>query len=745
MSDLEDRLRGVDQVAPPPPLDWGDIERRAGATEPAPSSRRRVASASVAAAIAILASLFAYRAFSGIGDGAATSLRTNGPIAFTDYGPAPADIPFDNIDVYAWDPTTGQRSNLTNTPNVDEESLSWSPDRTQVVFQRTIASGTGADFATRSAIVLANADFSQQSVLRTCEDGCGVTTVAWSPDGTRLAWTIPIHLDNGWVGGLQTYDLATGETTTICASSDCGDPGQPTWSPDGNEIAYSNTGSFTRFGLGPQTGPIWIADVGSGYVHALTDVNVCSFGANGQPCVFDSSPQWAADGRTIVFVRSSQSNTGATKSLMAIGVDGSGERTLTTCDAGDQCTYYELAMSPDASHVAFSDRYDRASIQVVEVATGEDSTFTVPGRSAPVALTWSPDGSDLAVLAGGRQADLLLLHLQNGEVETVLPQATSQGDLLWLSKGAVTLPSPMEPSQSISTAPLVLPPGTIVFSSSSGSSGEDDATEIWSMHTDGSGLTQLTSNSHLDIDPALSPDGTRIAFASYRAGDRNTQIYVMNADGSEQRPLTDLRTGATQPSWSPDGSMLAFVSGAGWGELGGVFVMQPDGGKPWLVGEGSAYSPTWSADGSSVIYALGGDNRDGFWTAPTHIIDCIPGPCPVPPGVATELFSLPGSVDEPDLSPDGKTLAFVWSSGSSSAIYTSGLQGDDLRKVAVGSSPTWSPDGRWLAFSHIDDIDGPQVWVMRSDGSDATAITSLPGFISGTTIYGITRDPSWGA
>ena len=742
MRDLEDRLRGVDQVNPPRP-DWRDVERLALGSEAPPSPWRRVTPALVAAVITILATVFVIRAFGGLGDDAATSLRTNGAIVFTDGGPAPADIPFDNVDVYAWDPATGQRSNLTNTPTVAEESLSWSPDETQVVFQRTIASGKGQGFTSQSAIVLANADFSQQRAIRTCEDGCGLAGVAWSPDGNRLAWTVPIHVENGWVGGLEIYDLATGETTTICSSSDCGDPGQPVWSPDGSQIAYSNSGSLSLRSFVPH-GPIWIADIGSGQVHALTDNERCSLGGSDRHCAFDSSPQWAENGRAVVFVRSVLSNGSSTKALMAIGADGAGERTLTTCDAGDQCTYYELAMSPDGTRVAFSDRYDRPSILVVDVTTGESSPFTVPGGSEISEFSWSPDGSKLAVLAGGRRADLVVIHLERGEVETVLPQATSQGDLRWLSEGAVTTPSPSEPSASISTTPPMLPPGTIVFSSSSGSAGEDGATEIWSMHTDGSEMTQLTSNSDIDVDPALSPDGAKIAFASYRAGDRNTQVYVMNADGSDQHVLTDLRTGATQPSWSPDGSTIAFVSGAGWGEPGGVFVVEAGGGEPWLVGEGSAYSPTWSSDGDSVIYALAGDDRDGFWTAPIRVIDCIPGPCPVPPGIVTRLFSLPGGIDEPSLSPDGTTLAFVWSTGSSSAVYTSGLEGKDLRKVAVGSSPTWSPDGRWLAFTHTDDVAGPQVWVMRPDGSDAAPITSLPGFIPGTEIYGITRDPSWG-
>lgn len=752
MRDLEDRLHGVDRVSLPR-LDWRDIERRALEVEAPTSPWHRAAPALVAATIAVLATLLVVRAFGGFGDRPAGGLRPNGMIVFTDQGPAPADIPFDNIDAYAWDPSTGERVNLTDTPTVAERSLSWSPDHSRVVFMRTTATGSGGDFRTLSDLVVADADFSDQRVIRSCEDGCaGWLSVAWSPDANRLAIALPLQATKdgftGWVSGLVTYEFATGETRTICDTpTECGQPGQPEWSPDGTQIAYSNAGSMISRGLTVPAGPIWVADVSTGKVHALTGAAKCSLRPSAdRPCVFDSSPQWAEDGRTIVFVRETRSDEAPTKALITIDVDGTGERTLTTCDAGDQCMYYELTMSPDGTHVAFPDRYDRSSILVVDVTTGDATSFTLPSGAELSELAWSPDASSIAVLAGGRRADLAVIHPESGEVETPLPQATSQGDLEWLSEGAVTAPKLQSEAvtTSASTAQPVPPAGTIVFSSSSGSAGEEEATEIWSIDTDGSGLTQLTDNSAMDIDPALSPDGTMIAFTSSREGDRNIQIYVMNADGSDQRVLTDRRTGATQPSWSPDGSTIAFVSGAGWGEPGGVFVVEIEGGEPWIVAEGNAFAPTWSNDGRSVIYALSGDERDGFWTAPIRTIDCIPGPCSGPPGIATELFGLPGWVDEPALSPDGTTLAFTWSAGSSGAIFTSRLDGEALQKVAVGNSPTWSPDGRWLAFTHTDDVAGPQIWVMRPDGSDAAALTSLPGFIPGTQVYGITRDPSWG-
>jgi len=69
------------------------------------------------------------------------------------------------------------------------------------------------------------------------------------------------------------------------------------------------------------------------------------------------------------------------------------------------------------------------------------------------------------------------------------------------------------------------------------------------MNADGGGQTNLTNNPASDLDPAWSPDGSKIALASDRSGDFD--IYVMNADGSGQTNLTNNPAADTKPAWSP--------------------------------------------------------------------------------------------------------------------------------------------------------------------------------------------------
>ncbi len=67
------------------------------------------------------------------------------------------------------------------------------------------------------------------------------------------------------------------------------------------------------------------------------------------------------------------------------------------------------------------------------------------------------------------------------------------------------------------------------------------------MRADGGQPIQLTTNNARDSDPAWSPDGQKIAFASNRDG--NTEIYVMNEDGSAQTRLTNSAGENLVPNW----------------------------------------------------------------------------------------------------------------------------------------------------------------------------------------------------
>ncbi len=101
---------------------------------------------------------------------------------------------------------------------------------------------------------------------------------------------------------------------------------------------------------------------------------------------------------------------------------------------------------------------------------------------------------------------------------------------------------------------------------------------VWVMNTDGTGLTQLTTDDP-SFAPAWSPDGTRISFIGrHRRGDN--EAFVMDADGTNAARLTDNRRVVYGPTaWSPDGTVITFLRTVYWDPYSStdVIAIQPDG------------------------------------------------------------------------------------------------------------------------------------------------------------------------
>lgn len=148
--------------------------------------------------------------------------------------------------------------------------------------------------------------------------------------------------------------------------------------------------------------------------------------------------------------------------------------------------------------------------------------------------------------------------------------------------------------------PAVSPDGSqIAFCSD-----QEGKCNIYVMNADGTGVRQLTHASGENRAPAWSPDGKRLAFASNRDG--NVEIYVMDADGSNQTNLTHYPGDDADPAWSPDGKQIAFASYRQGQQGYRVFVMDADGSHVRDLSKsdnpvGYVY-PAWSPDGQQLLY-----------------------------------------------------------------------------------------------------------------------------------------------
>jgi TolB protein len=184
--------------------------------------------------------------------------------------------------------------------------------------------------------------------------------------------------------------------------------------------------------------------------------------------------------------------------------------------------------------------------------------------------------------------------------------------------------------------------------------------------------------------PAVSPDGTRIAFASTREGNGNFDIYVMNRDGSNVRRLTTNPAADVSPTWSPSGTQIAFTSdrlGTGSPE---VFIMDADGlNQRQLTHEGYADRPTWSpAPYNEIAYtARTGPGND------IKIID-------VASREVRRITFGEGTNESPAFSPNGRHLAFMSTRNGKSQIFTVARDGRDLKQLTRAGNnqqPNWSP------------------------------------------------------
>jgi TolB protein len=207
------------------------------------------------------------------------------------------------------------------------------------------------------------------------------------------------------------------------------------------------------------------------------------------------------------------------------------------------------------------------------------------------------------------------------------------------------------------------------------------------------------------VEPAWSPDGRRIAFASPRSG--TSHIYVMRADGTGTRQLTNSDQNDSHPGWSPDGRRLVFS------REGAVFVAPATGGKAHRVGRGpgSATNPAWSPDGKLIAYDY---RKPGFSIRELYVMRADGS------GIR-QVTSLRQVSALPAWSPDGKRLAFQSNARLGHfEIYTIGVDGKGLsqitRSIVDAIQPAWSPDGR-IGFAR----DGA-IWV--GDGDNLTQLTS---------------------
>jgi len=342
--------------------------------------------------------------------------------------------------------------------------------------------------------------------------------------------------------------------------------------------------------------------------------------------------------------------------------------------------------------------------------------------------------------------------------------------LIELSGNAAELPALAAQTSGVtaSAAPLPAAGGKIVLQTATGG-------DIYIVNADGTGLRRLTDG----IDPALSPDGTRVAFARWASPHG---VFVLDLrTGQEQRIASVNRPRG--PTWSPDGARLGFTHVTRTRtcvELGfscvdvdevrrmfggrdcietpqgrrciadfpvvnvddnGLAVVNPaDGSRQNLISEGTIQSTQWRPGQNQLLFR----GRQGLQTIQ-------PGEQPVPLGDDPNIGS-------PAWSPDGQRIVAQMRINNRSEIVLLDASGKVARyltqppptyerpgKPAPNSvAPTWSPDGQSILF--LSDRDGAwKLYIMNADGSNQRLfLPNVLGQLSFRYDFVAERTANWG-
>lgn len=455
--------------------------------------------------------------------------------------------------------------------------------------------------------------------------------------------------------------------------------------------------------------------------------------------------------------------------IFTVSPDGSNRKQLTN-DPGQN---WMPAWSPDGKRLAYVSRFS-GGMQIRVMNADGTNNQQLPIEGVSWVPSWSPEGTRIAYA-----------HMD-------FPPPQNPHFNIWVINADGTGNKQLTTGNDDDNVPTWSPDGQKVAFTSNRAGGRY---QIWVMDSDGTNFEALTTAYYdpglaANIEqkvPAWSPDGSKIAYWSGVEGNDPRpnlprDVWVMNADGSNQGRLTP----GDDPAWSPDGrtilypafhdgrlavggispdgsnQRILFLTNGGFGraswqavrdlppplgvengqaacfgpdEAGAmqIFRFGPDGGdRKKLTAEGNNVYPSWSRDGSRILFA---SSRNGkpfeIWTMDADGRNQRPISSGTPLG---------GGNFTPFESGDGSRIAFtaVRPEVGHQEVWVMDADGGNARRVTTtplapagrdltwSVHPTWSADGKRIVYASTRS-GSTQIWMMDSDGSNQAQITAGNG------------------
>jgi Tol biopolymer transport system component/serine/threonine protein kinase len=428
---------------------------------------------------------------------------------------------------------------------------------------------------------------------------------SFSSDGNSIAYSSDRN------GSFEIYvKQLTAGGREVQLTSDGSENMQPAWSPDGKLIAYSSK----------KRGGIWIVPALGGTAKQLTETG--------------SYPSWSSDGSHIAYQSGGiGDDLGAIASgallpstIWSIPAQG-GEAKQITQVGNPAGGHGSPAWSPDGMHIVFGS-YDPEKTEVWIVSAAGDQPKRVSRGYDPV---YSPDGKYIYFASFGRNLNYGLSKIQISET----------GDPVGDAAEIVGTGTGRYKHLTISADGRRIAYGSLAVNSN-----------IWSVplssktsEATGEPIALTRDTSYRNSSPAISPDGTRIAYHVIRVGTQ-ADVYIMNADGSNPVQLTTNPDRDERPSWFPDGQQIAFLSRR--------------------------------------------DGHDEMWATSLQS------------GRERKLFSVNQDITFPQLSPDGKQIVFNSKKSGTTNLWKVPIEGGEPKALTLDKESAgfgcWSRDSKYIAF-----------------------------------------------
>jgi Tol biopolymer transport system component/predicted Ser/Thr protein kinase len=398
-----------------------------------------------------------------------------------------------------------------------------------------------------------------------------------SPDGSQVAFS--------WNGANEdNYDIyikPLGAETPLRLTTDPAEDSVPAWSPDGLLIAFVRRE--------PGGGAIYVMPPVPGSERKLANFHSTT------NHIGRMNVSWTPDGKWLAMAVEEPESS----SVSLLPVTGGEPRKLMSIPASDGSFYFP-AVSPSGTKLAYAvcKGFYTCDVHVVEL----DADFQPRGK-----------GRQLTHLASTVQG----IAWPRDERSLVYGALFGSGAHLWRVATSGGEPERLELA-AVAEFPAISREGSALAFTRGG--GDVD---IWKFEPDG-GPVSILSSTTTDIDPQLSPDGTKAAFVTTRSG-RGPEVWVAALDGTSAIRLTQpTGRGQGSPRWSPDARWIAFDAQAEDGNYD-IYVVDAAGGQPRRLTTHPAFEhfASWSRDGKWIYFRSTRSGRSEIWRMPAGGGDAV--------------------------------------------------------------------------------------------------------------------------